>query len=131
VDSRAVQTAIAAYFEQHPGIAAVYLFGSVARGTARPNSDVDVGVLYEQTPPATLLAQPYLAEADLNEQLRCPVQIIAMNQAPVDLVHRILRDGVLVLERNKSLRIAFEVRARNQYFDLLPILQSYRAGTTQ
>jgi predicted nucleotidyltransferase len=37
------------------GAIAVYLFGSVARGEARADSDVDVGVLFEVTPPATLV----------------------------------------------------------------------------
>jgi hypothetical protein len=54
------------------------------------------------------------------------VQLIVMNSAPVDLVHRILRDGVLLVEHDKSARIAFEVRARNDFFDLLPALQQYR-----
>jgi predicted nucleotidyltransferase len=36
------------------GIAAAWLFGSVARGTARPDSDVDVGILYQEDPPRTL-----------------------------------------------------------------------------
>jgi uncharacterized protein len=131
VELNAVETTLAAYFKGQPGIVAVYLFGSVARGTARPDSDIDVGVLYEQAPPSTLLGQPYLAEADLSELLRCPVQVIPMNRAPADLVHRILRDGILVLETNKSRRIAFEVRARNEYFDLLPTLQRYRMGASQ
>ena len=52
-----------------------------------------------------------------------------MNGAPVDLVHRILRDGRLLVERDRSARIAFEVRARNEYFDLLPMLRLYRRGT--
>jgi hypothetical protein len=52
-----------------------------------------------------------------------------MNTAPADLIHRILRDGKLLLEADKSCRIAFEVRARNEYFDLLPILQRYRSKT--
>ncbi len=105
---------------------AVYLFGSVARGTAHPGSDVDIGVLYQALPPATLLGQPFSDEADLAEQLARPVQVIVMNRAPVDLVHRIMRDGILVLEQDKSRRIAFEVRSRNEYFDLLPMLREYR-----
>lgn len=52
-----------------------------------------------------------------------------MNQAPVDLVHRILTAQRLLLDRNPSRRIAFEVRARNQYFDLKPILDRYRKRT--
>jgi len=45
-----------------------------------------------------------------------------------DLVHRILRDGILCLDRDRSARIRFEVKARGEYFDLLPYLQRYRAG---
>jgi hypothetical protein len=41
-------------------------------------------------------------------------------------VHRVLRDGVLLLDHDRSARIAFEVRSRNEYFDLLPILERYR-----
>ena len=32
------------------GIVCVYLFGSVARGSARPESDIDVAVLFEKDP---------------------------------------------------------------------------------
>jgi hypothetical protein len=49
-----------------------------------------------------------------------------LNTAPVSLVHRVLRDGVLVLDRAPSARIRFEVRARNEFFDLQPILARYR-----
>src|SRR5438067_1613826 len=38
-----------------PEILAVYLYGSRARGTASPGSDLDLGVLLGATPSATLL----------------------------------------------------------------------------
>lgn len=126
MDSELAKSIIANYFQKKPGIAAVYLFGSIAKGTARPDSDVDIGVLYQVAPPRTFLDQPFQEEADLAEHFARPVQVIAMNRAPADLVHRILRDGILVLEQDKSRRIAFEVRSRNEYFDLLPMLREYR-----
>jgi len=52
--------------------------------------------------------------------------VVVLNDAPADLVHRVLRDGVLVLETDRSARIRFEVAKRNEYFDLLPILRRYR-----
>ena len=109
-----------------PGLAAAYLFGSVARGEDRPGSDVDLGLLYEIAPASTLLDQPFLAAAELESRLGRKVDVVVMNTAPVDLVHRILRDGILLCQRNASARVAFEVRARNEYFDLLPILKRYR-----
>lgn len=43
------------FFEDRPGdLAAVYLFGSVARGTATAASDVDVGVLLATEPEGDL-----------------------------------------------------------------------------
>jgi len=104
----------------------VYLFGSQARGNPRPDSDIDLGLLYVQAPAGTLLAQPFLLEGELGQALGRPVQCVVMNLAPPDLVHRILRDQQLLLDRDPSLRVRFEVAARNRYFDLRPFLDRYR-----
>ena len=109
-----------------PELCAAYLFGSVARGEARQDSDVDIGLLYQTPPDATLEGQPFLLAAELESLLGRPVDLVVMNTAPADLVHRVLRDGILLFQLNPSARIAFEVRARNEYFDLLPILRRYR-----
>jgi predicted nucleotidyltransferase len=107
-------------------IVAVYLFGSCARGTATAGSDVDLGLLYSAAPASTLLAQPFLLEAQLADRLGRRVQCVTMNTAPADLVHRILKDEALLLDSNPSHRIRFEVDARNRYFDLKPMLDRYR-----
>lgn len=106
---------------------AVYLFGSEARGTARPDSDVDVGVLARVARPGTLDALHLDLEGELERALDGrTVQVVPLASAPVDLIHRVLRDGVLVWEGSRSRRIAFEVRARAEYFDLQPYLAEYR-----
>ena len=55
-----------------------------------------------------------------------PVDLVVLNRAQPDLIHRVLRDGRLILDRDPGRRIAFEVRSRNDYFDLLPFLRRYR-----
>ena len=125
VDS--LEDALREFFAAQPGgLLAAYLFGSVARGTAGARSDVDVAVLYAASPPATLEGLPLDLEDRVRHLVRRPVQVIVLNTAPVSLVHRVLRDGVLLLDRDPSSRIRFEVRARNEYFDLQPILARYR-----
>ena len=106
--------------------AVVYLFGSVARGGDRPGSDVDVGVLFRRDPPPTLDGLPLRLEGELEQLLGRTVQVVTLNTAPADLRARVLRDGVLILDRDPSLRIRFEVRTRNEWFDLQPILREYR-----
>ena len=55
-----------------------------------------------------------------------PVEVVVLNTAPADLVHRVLRDGILVLDRDRPARIRFEVQSRNEYFDLAPLRRLYR-----
>jgi len=110
----------------HPGVVAAYLFGSVARGTSKPSSDVDVAVLYEKTPRAELGSPPMRLEAALEKELRRPVQVVCLNTVPPDLGIRVLRHGTLLTERNRSARIRFEVKLRNEYWDLEPILRRCR-----
>ena len=107
-------------------VAAVYLFGSQARGTAGPGSDIDLGLLYGAPPAGTLMDQPFLLEAELSAAWGRPVQCVVMNLAPPDLVHRILRDQQPLLDRDPSVRVRFEVAARNRYFDVKPFLDRYR-----
>ncbi len=107
-------------------VVAAYLFGSVARGTATPTSDVDVAILLAADPPSTIDGLQLGLEGELERGLGLPVQLVVLNRAPCDLVHRVLRDGVLLVDRDPGARIRFEVDARNRYFDLQPFLRRYR-----
>jgi predicted nucleotidyltransferase len=127
VDRAVIEARVREFFERRPaGVVAVYLFGSVARGDAREGSDVDLAVLLAEDPPRTLDGLGLDLADELQAELGSPVQVVVMNAAPCDLTHRILRDGRLLVDREPSVRIRFEVRARNEYFDLKPFLDRYR-----
>jgi hypothetical protein len=116
-----------AFFEADShGAKAVYLFGSVARGEATAESDVDLGVLRGSGPARTLAELPLDLQAELEELVGRPVDVVLLDGAPPDLSHRVLRDGRLIWENDRSARIRFEVSARNEYFDLEPMLKRYR-----
>lgn len=108
--------------------AAVYLFGSVARGEDRPDSDVDVAVLYGKPVEPGLAGLKLALAGDLEARLGRRVDLVVLDNQSPDFIHRILRDGVLVIESNRSARIRFEVTARNEYFDVLPRLREYRSA---
>jgi len=73
--------------------ASVYLFGSHARGDARPGSDIDVAIL-----PAAPLPAPVLARIrDALEESRIPyrVDLVDLAGAEEDFVNSALRDAIL------------------------------------
>lgn len=115
-------------FAGRTDVAAAWVFGSVARDRMQSNSDVDVGVLLTAAAPLRFEDHAPIAtlQADLETALHRDVDVVPMNDAPPDLLHRILRDGVLVHETDHRRRIEFEVQSRNAYWDLLPILEQYR-----
>ncbi|MGQ0735266.1 MAG: type VII toxin-antitoxin system MntA family adenylyltransferase antitoxin [Acidobacteriota bacterium] len=133
--SRRYDRAVGASFEQRiayvcsgePSIVAVYLFGSTARQSAGRDSDVDVAVLFDRTPAQRLASPRFQLEGELERELGRRVDLVVLNEAPVDLRVRVLRDGRVLVDRDRAARLAFEVRTRNEAFDLEPILARCRA----
>ncbi len=123
---------IQTFFDNSPDdkFCCAYLFGSAARGEMRPDSDVDIAVLYRTMPPATLEGSGVGLAGALEDHLHKQVDLIVLNRASPDLVHRILRDGLLIFDRHPELRVRFEVQARNEYFDIKPYLDEYRLART-
>jgi uncharacterized protein len=103
-----------------------YLFGSFARGTASDGSDLDIAVLFREPIDARLGGPLDQLRDEVERACRRRCDLIDGRAASADLVHRVLRDGKLLVDRDRPARIAFEVRRRNEYFDLLPYLRQYR-----
>lgn len=125
MDRAAIIEALRERLAAEAAIVSAWLFGSVARGTDGPGSDIDVAILDAG---GTKASTDHLLDlaAELEAALGRPVQFVRLQNAPPDLIHRVLRDGVLVVDRDRGQRIRFEVRARNLYFDMRPIWLEYR-----
>ena len=115
-------------FSGNHRVVAAYLFGSVARGDDGPTSDVDVGIVLAAGPARDMAALENVGSlhADLERRLRRDVDLAVLNDASPDLLHRVLRDGLLVHESDHAARIGFEVKARNDFFDMQPAINLYR-----
>lgn len=110
------------YLAAQPDVVAAYLFGSVAEGRARSQSDVDVAVL---------LAADLDEEARFDRRLRIgweveriigrQTDLVVLNDAPPLLQHQVLKHGRLIFERDRAARVEFEVRAGKIYADLKPM----------
>ena len=108
-------------------VQAAYVFGSVATGRVRPNSDIDLAVLLS---PRVLPAEFFHRRLKLMSELgaalhRSDVDVIILNEAKPLLAHRVLSKGKLIFERSASARIRFQVNTANRYADLVPAFETY------
>ena len=126
VDASGIERAVARCASRRREIAAAYVFGSVATGRTRNDSDVDVAVLLARPlPPARALAYRLKLMADLGSALhRSDIDVVVLNEASPLLAHRVLSKGRLVFERAKSARVRFQVRTANQYADVIPMYET-------
>ncbi len=116
-DIRLFLEKIKRYFKDNPQIIAVYLFGSYAANRQRPESDVDIAVLFEfnltQQKRFNLCLQYY---ADLSDEYE--LDIVDMNSADYPLLYEIFNEGELVFERDREKRVAFQALKLSEYSDL-------------
>lgn len=119
---------IEVYFSHRDDIFAVYLFGSHAKGTARPASDLDLAVLFKEGLASHRRFQIKLQITnELEELLETKVDLVDLRSADLFFIHQVMRHKVLLVEQDKSSRIAFEVDYRKRYFDHMPILELYNS----
>ncbi len=128
----ALQQPLARYFaaQKPAGVAAAYLFGSRARGTAHRESDVDVGVLFDpQALPdragrdaaACRLGSELIAATHHNR-----VDVVVLNDAPPELAVHVLASGSALYLADPACDQAFRRTALLRYADLKPFLDRMR-----
>lgn len=101
---------------------AAYVYGSVARGTATPLSDVDIALLLaEPCAPYDRLKLALTIQGEIETRCDLPVDVRAINDAPLMVQGRVVQQGHLVYEGDRARRIHFEVMTRKQYFDFAPV----------
>ncbi|UCC61791.1 MAG: nucleotidyltransferase domain-containing protein [Anaerolineae bacterium] len=113
---------------KRPDLVAVYLFGSTARDQAHALSDVDVAALFvDELSAADLFARTLEIGAILEDALRRPVDVIALNRAPPALCFQVLKHGRLLLEQDRTRRCLFVMHALGRYYDAKPYLDYHNA----
>lgn len=100
---------------QGPTLRFAILFGSQARGTARPDSDVDVA--FVPVEPLTL-AQEHALAAALERAVGAAVDLVPIADAPMALRWRIARDGVVLCSSPPSAASRFLAETGIEHDDL-------------
>ena len=122
---------IARVMARFPEVAAAWLFGSQIRGEARPDSDVDVGLVLKHRKVSAREVLPLLGKlaAELESVAPGhPIDLTLLEQQGPIFQHEVLRTGRLVWDADPERRVDFESDAYVRYFDFLP---THRIATEQ
>jgi predicted nucleotidyltransferase len=95
-----------------------YLYGSQVRGTAHALSDVDVGFLLDEMD-RKVCQEMWIDLYDAVSRC-CPdheVDLVILNLVGPLLRNKVIHEGRLVFKRDESLRVDFECRTLESYFD--------------
>ena len=103
-------------------ISVLVLFGSLATGRARPDSDLDVAVLTSTTDPVPrrkLQQRIAVALADFAPEGR--VDVVFVDEAPDLLRQRIMESGRVLLNRDPASWKEWRIRTMREYGDREPV----------
>lgn len=91
------------------GAVFAFLHGSRARGRQRPDSDIDVAAWWG-------------ADAPASWEVRLPegVDLLVLDDAPLELAGRVAHRGVLLFEADPAARVRWQATTRKIWFDERP-----------
>ncbi|PIR18315.1 MAG: hypothetical protein COV46_00540 [Deltaproteobacteria bacterium CG11_big_fil_rev_8_21_14_0_20_49_13] len=117
-----------AYLVNQRFVQVAYLFGSVAKGSTGPLSDVDVAVLFNSES-----AQWYEHRLKLMEGLTWifgipKVDVVVLNNAEPVISHRVLIEGYPIFIRDETARVRLENKTLNNYLDTAFLRSVQRAS---
>jgi uncharacterized protein len=121
--SASVLERVARVAASHPEVRAVYLFGSQAKGDARPDSDLDFGVLFRTPQP---LSATQALEEPLSRAAGCKVDVVDAGRASAFLALEIVR-GERIVCRDRVETDVFELYVLRRAGDLLPFERQRQA----
>lgn len=133
-DVHEVLSGAAEVWQRH-GVAFAYLFGSEATGATNPLSDIDVAAhLGDDSDPASFLSVRLALIADLDDLIARSLanhrlDVVILNEAPVPLAYRVLRDGKLVFCSDEVARVRHWAWVVDRYIDMEPMRRTLAEGT--
>lgn len=103
---------------KQPHVLFAYLFGSRPKGFANERSDWDIAVYFKEPLEQRGHWPAFELEAEVSRATGSTVQVIVLNTPlPPVFGFEIVKDGILLIDRESNLRMEFENRILRQYHD--------------
>ena len=103
------------------GLSLLVIFGSVARGDARPSSDADVAYLSENR--LALMDESRLS-IELSAITKKDIDLVNLKNASPLLAYHVFKDGIPVYEISSGLFNEYFVKSIRMYEEALPLFNA-------
>jgi hypothetical protein len=122
--SRVKPEKLVQYLAGRPEILFAVLYGSATEGEIF--RDLDVGIMLDraQVPASFDLEYAFSLGENLQQALRFPVDVRALNDAPLPFRYNVSR-GIPLVVRDWRAWFAFRERTWDEYLDFQPVAMSY------
>lgn len=114
-----VKNKIISYFKYKKEVDLVYLFGSMAKNQLTSKSDIDLAVLFTDEKINQFSLQGKYTE-ELTGLFDKNVDVVNLNASDAAFSYRVVSEGKLVYERNKTAGFHLIIGLIRRYFDLKP-----------
>ncbi len=105
------------------GVDALIQFGSQVDGTARPESDSDIGVVFLAQANVQPRRYGHVYALLQQEFPKHRIDLIDLYQAPPALQYRAAQQGKVIYQASPQSFANFRERAMTRYYDFLPIIR--------
>ncbi|MBI5665884.1 MAG: nucleotidyltransferase domain-containing protein [Nitrospirae bacterium] len=110
-----IHNQVKSFFKDKHNVLLVFLFGSYASRQMKTSSDIDIGVLFDETP--SFYEMNGLKE-NLSEVIKREVDLVVLNNASPIIKMQVIKKGIMVFQRYKNDFSAFYGETVKQYDDL-------------
>lgn len=125
MDKKRIKTQLNKILRQQQNVEFAYLFGSVVRGDAIKSSDIDVAVSVDKNKTKDFFEEKLKLTNILSEKLEQNIDVVILNNASLLMKFSVQNEGELIIEKDHSKRVDFELKAINEYFDFQPYREMY------
>jgi predicted nucleotidyltransferase len=127
-DKDSITKIIEKYFIDKEEVAAVYLFGSHARGKEHPASDVDVGILFSEAAlqDAPAMRDRYMVE--LSRLLKKDIHPVVLNSAGEGLMKQVFSHGKCIIVNDSKEHSAFRTAMFSRIADFSRYKEQMQTG---
>ena len=118
-----VEKKIKKVLEKERNVIFAYIFGSFARGE-KDYSDIDLAIWVRKVPKNVFKYESRIA-GRLEKELKRQVEVRILNNLPLLLKSRIVKEGRLVFSRDKIFSAKFEGMTISEYLDFSYLMEEY------